>query len=781
MAHAKHTINKYIKWFWILFASSLGVIALFFFLLAQGYLGFMPTFEELENPESILAAEVISSDGKGLGTYFSEENRTFTNYDEISKDMINALVATEDVRFFRHSGIDFRGLVRVFKGLVTGNTSTGGGSTISQQLAKMLFPREDFSNRFALIVRKFREWIIAIKLEKSYTKEEIITMYLNKYDFLNLAVGIKSAAHVYFNTSPDSLKLHQAAMLVGMAKNSSLYNPIRRPELTLQRRNVVLAQMKKYSYITKTQFESAKKLPLDINYQRVDFKNGIAPYFREYLRLTMNAKKPERLDYASWQTQNFREDSTEWENNPLYGWCKKNKKPDGKNYSLYKDGLKIYTTIDSRMQRYAEEAVETHLKKELQPEFNHRIKYLKNPPFSNIMSEKEVEDLLDRAVRQSERYRVLRSEQKTPEEIKTSFAQPVNMTVFSWKGEVDTLMSPIDSIKYYLRIIRSSMMALETTTGKVRAYVGGPNYKFFMYDMVKLGKRQVGSTVKPFLYTLAMQNGLSPCLKVPYVRQQFTLYDGKIWEPKDADEENEDYGKMVTLKWGLANSRNIISAWVMKQFNPEAMVEVMRKLGIYSPIDPVVSMFLGTSDISLYEMVGAFATYANQGVFTRPYFVTRVEDKHGNVIASFKPDRYEALDEKTSFLMLNMMQAVINEGTGIRLRFNETYGQFKMPIAGKTGTTQNHSDGWFIGVTPALTAGVWTGAELRSIHFGDLSTGQGANLALPIWGYFMKKVLADPTLGITETMNFQQPVGFNVSLDCGDVAPKKKSDFNDFF
>ena len=774
-------MNKYIKGFWILFVSSLAAIALLFFLLAQGYIGFMPTFEELENPENILASEVISSDGKVLGKYFHEENRTYIDYDEIPQSLINALVSTEDVRYFRHSGIDFRGLIRVVKGILTGDNNSGGGSTISQQLAKMLFPREEFTNKFALVVRKFREWIIAIKLERSYTKEEIITMYLNKYDFLNNAVGIKSAAHVYFNTSPDSLKLHQSAMLVGMAKNSSLYNPIRRPELTLQRRNVVLAQMRKYGYISKAELESLKSLPLDLNYQRVDFKSGPAPYFREYLRLALTAKKPERSDYASWQVQNFKEDSTEWENNPLFGWCNKNVKSDGGKYNIYSDGLKIYTTIDSRMQKYAEEALETHLKKELQPEFNQRIKYLKNAPFSNIMSNSEVDDLLNRAVRQSERYRVLRADGKSPDEIKGIFSIPVNMTVFSWKGEIDTLMSPLDSIKWYLRFIRSSFMATETTTGKVKAYVGGPNYKYFMYDMVKLGKRQVGSTVKPFLYTLAMQNGLSPCLKVPYVRQQFTLYDGTIWEPKDADDEKEDYGKMVTLKWGLANSRNIISAWVMKQFNPEAMVEIMRKLGIYSPIDPVVSMFLGTSDISLYEMVGAFATYANQGVFTRPYFVTRIEDKHGNVIASFRPDRYEALDEKTAFLMLNMMQAVIDEGTGIRLRFNETYGQFKMPIAGKTGTTQNHSDGWFIGITPALTAGIWTGAELRSIHFGDLSTGQGANLALPIWGYFMKKVLADPSLGITENMAFQRPVDFDVSLDCGDANPNKKQDFNDFF
>ena len=782
MARRKNNLNKYIKGFWILFVASLAGIAFLFFLLAHGYIGFMPSFEELENPENILASEIISSDGKVLGPFFFDENRTYTSYEELPPDLVNALIATEDVRFFKHSGIDFRGLVRVFKGMVTGETgSTGGGSTLSQQLAKMLFPREDNLNKFQLIVRKFREWIIAIKLERSYTKEEILSMYLNKYDFLNNAVGIKSAAHVYFNTSPDSLTLHQAAMLVGMAKNSSLYNPIRRPELTLQRRNVVLSQMRKYGYLSRAKFDSTKILPLCVDYQPVDFKSGLAPYFREYLRLTLRAKKPVFSDYASWQKQSFIEDSTEWETNPLYGWCNKNVKSDFKEYNLYRDGLKIYTTIDSRMQKYAEEALENHLKKTLQPEFNQRMKYLKNAPFSNIMTSDEVEDLIDRSIRQSERYRVLRQSGKNFEEIKKVFSQPIDMTVFTWKGEVDTLMSPLDSIKWYLKFLRSSMMAMETTTGKVKAYVGGPNYKYFMYDMVKLGKRQVGSTVKPFLYTLAMQNGFSPCTRVPYVRQQFTLYDGTIWEPKDADAEMEDYGKMVTLKWGLANSRNIISAWVMKQFTPEAMVSVMRNFGIYSPIDPVVSMFLGTSDITLYEMVGAFASFANSGVFTKPYFVTRIEDKHGNVLASFNPERHEAIDEQTAWVMLSMLQAVVNEGTGGRLRSREGYGQFTMPIGGKTGTTQNHSDGWFMGITPALTAGVWTGAELRSIHFGDLSTGQGANLALPIWGYFMKKVLTDPSLGITEEMSFIKPVGIEVSTDCGDAGTNPKTEFNDFF
>jgi penicillin-binding protein 1A len=504
----------------------------------------------------------------------------------------------------------------------------------------------------------------------------------------------------------------------------------------------------------------------------------------------MTATKPERKNYASWQEQKYREDLDEWENNPLFGWCNKNVKPNGENYNIYSDGLRIFSTIDSRMQKYAVEAVEQHLRYDLQPEFDGGMKNLKNPPFGNNMTSEEVESLLSRSIRQSERYRVLREQGMNTREINENFKQPVEMTIFSWKGEIDTIMSPLDSIKWYLRYFRSSFMAMETETGKVQAYVGGPNYKYFMYDMVKDGKRQVGSTVKPFLYTLAMQNGLTPCTKVPYVNQQFQMPDGTIWEPKDSDIDEEKDGKLVTLKWGLANSKNRISAWVMKQFTPQAVVEVMKRLGVYSPIDPVPSMFLGTSDITLYEMIGAFTTYANLGVYIKPYFVTRIEDRHGNVIATFQPDRHEAINEETAYLMLNLMQGVINEGTGIRLRSSNLwrdrvtneYGSFTMPIAGKTGTTQNHSDGWFIGVTPKISAGVWTGADLRSVHFRTISSGQGANMALPIWGYFYKKVLADPSLGITEEMEFKRPVNFSINLDCGDVQEKKTpSDFDDFF
>ncbi len=782
MSEKKKKYTKYIVALWSVIGLGILGIFLLFFMIAKGKLGFMPSFEELENPQNNLASEIYSVDGKVLDKYFIRENRTYVNYEDLPQGLVDALIATEDVRFYRHSGVDLRGLVRVAKGIVTHNTSSGGGSTLSQQLAKMLFPRENMENSLQLALRKFKEWVIAVKLERSYTKEEIILMYLNKYDYLNNAVGIKTAAQVYFSVPPDSLKLHQSAMLVGMAKNSSLYNPVRRPELVLRRRNVVLNQMYKYGYISKVKRDSVKQLPLGLDYHKVDYKSGSAPYFREYLRLAMTAQKPVRGNYASWQGQKYIEDLDEWENNPLFGWCNKNVKPNGEHYNLYNDGLKIYATINSRMQKYAVEAIEQHLRYDLQPLFDGSLKNLKNPPFADNMSAEETEDLLNRCIRQSERYRVSQLRGLKFKEIKEDFEKPVEMTVFSWEGEKDTVMSPIDSIKYYLRYFRSSFMAMDTETGAVRAYVGGPDYKYFMYDMVKDGKRQVGSTVKPFLYTLAMQNGLTPCTKVPYVSQQFQMPDGTVYEPKDSDVDEEKDGKLVTLKWGLANSKNRISAWVLKQFNPEAVVEVMKRLGVYSPVDPVPSMFLGTSDITLYEMVGAFTTYANLGVFIRPYFVTHIEDKHGNVIATFQPEKHEAIDEQTAYLMLNLMQSVIDEGTGYRLRYRDNYGQFTMPIAGKTGTTQNHSDGWFIGVTPKLSAGVWTGADLRSIHFRTITSGQGANMALPIWGYFYKKVLADPALGITENMEFKKPLDFNINLDCDEEGGKgTPSEFNDFF
>ena len=774
--------KKYIKIFWYVFASGVIAVFLMFFMIAQGWLGFMPTFDDLENPESLLASEVVSADNVVLGKYFFKENRTFVGYENISPDLVKALIATEDVRFYSHSGIDLRGLMRVVKGILTGNNNSGGGSTISQQLAKMLFPRDNLDNKLELIFRKFKEWVIAVKLEKSYTKEEILTMYLNKYDFLNLAVGIKSAAAVYFNTTPDSLNIQQAAMLVGMAKNSSLYNPVRRPELTLQRRNVVLAQMRKSGYVTKQECSNLQALPLGLDYHKVDFKTGPAPYFREYLRQAMNAKKPVKSDYRAWQLQKYREDSVDWQTNPLYGWCNKNKKSDGTAYNLYRDGIRIITTIDSRMQRYAEEALNTHLKKNLQPAFRKHLRNLKNKPFSNELSTDAVEGIMDQAIKQTERYRLAKLNGKSWDEIKQIFNHPVEMSVFSYKGDRDTIMSPLDSMKYYYSIFRSSFMSMEIKTGHVKAYVGGPDYTHFMYDMVKGGKRQVGSTVKPFLYTLAMQNGMAPCSKVPNVKQQFILPDGSIWEAKNSSPTKFD-DKMVTLKWGLAHSVNQVSAWVMKQFNPQSVADIMKKMGVYSPIDPVPSMFLGTSDITLYEMIGAYGTFANKGVYNQPIFVTRIEDRHGNIISTFQSEKHDAIDEQTAYLMIDLMRGVVDAGSGGRLRWKPEYGGFKGQIAAKTGTTQNHSDGWFIGITPQLVNGSWTGAELRSIHFEDLQSGQGASMALPIWGYYMRKVYADRSLPYRDQVEFERPVNLSVNINCDDPESIEQSLDNseDFF
>lgn len=773
--------KKIIRTFWVLYISGVVAVILLFFAIAQGWLGFMPTFEDLENPESLLASEVVSADGVVLGTYF-KENRSYINYEELNPVLLNALVATEDVRYYSHSGVDIRGLFRVVKGIITGNSNSGGGSTISQQLAKMLFPRDNLHNKFQLILRKFKEWVIAVKLEKSYTKEEILTMYLNKYDFLNLAVGIKSAATVYFNTTPKNLTLEQSAMLVGMAKNSSLYNPVRRPDITLQRRNVVLDQMEKYGYISAEDCRAAQAKPLGLDYHKVDFKTGMAPYFREYLRQTLNADKPTKSNYASWQYQKYKEDSVEWETNPGYGWCKKNKKANGSSYNLYRDGLKIITTIDSRMQGYAEEALTFHLKRNLQPSFNKHLRVLKNKPFSNDLSSEDVDRILEQSIKQTKRYWIARNSGKSWEEIKNEFNKPVEMTVFSYKGDRDTTMTPLDSMKYYIGILRSSFMSMEVKTGHVKAYVGGPDYRHFMYDMVKGGKRQVGSTVKPFLYTLAMQNGMSPCSKVPNVPQQFILPDGKVWEAKNSDKTKFD-NKMVTLKWGLAHSVNQVSAWIMKQYNPQSVADIMKKMGVYSPIDPVPSMFLGTSDITLYEMVGAYGTFANKGVYTQPIFITKIEDRHGNVLSTFQAEKHDAIDEQTAYLMIDLMKGVVDFGSGGRLRWSPDYGGFKGPIAGKTGTTQNHSDGWFIGVTPELVNGAWTGGELRSIHFDDLQSGQGARMSLPIWGYFMRKVYADKSLPYHEYGDFERPGTLTIDINCTDPESleQEKDNSEEFF
>ena len=755
--------KKYWKFFVIFWSVVLvGIIGVFvfFWLISAGKLGFMPTFEELENPNNRFASEVYFADGPIMNRYFEKENRKYIEYREIPQSVIDALIATEDVRFYDHSGVDVRGLFRVAKGLLTANTSAGGGSTISQQLAKMLFPRESDLNVFELAIRKFREWVIAVRLEKSYTKEEILTMYLNKYDFLNLAVGISSAADIYFQVPLDSLKVEQAAMLIGMAKNSSYYNPVRRPELTLNRRNVVLSQMYKYDKITREECDSLKKLPLGLNFKRVDHKEGLATYFREYLRLFMTANKPDRKRYRD--LSQFRLDSIVWETNPLYGWCKKNVKVDGSHYDLYSDGLKIYTTLDSRMQKYAEEAVREHLSQDLQPLFDkEKVKKLR-PPFSNDMTPAEIEEVLDRSIRQSERYRVLSKQGMSFDEIRKTFDQPLEMQVFTWSGIRDTVMTPLDSIKHYKSFFRSGFMVMQPQTGYIKAYVGGPDYRYFMYDMVSAGKRQVGSTIKPILYTLAMQEGLGPCDKVPNIPQTFILPTGEPWSARGGTKRQ---GEMVTLRWGLANSENNISAWVLKQFTPEAVAQMAHKMGITSFIDPVPSVFLGTAEITVKEMVAAYSIFANKGVYNSPLPVYRIEDKYGNVLQEFRPESREVITENTAYLMCNLLEGVVTGGTGVRLRY-----KYKLmnPMGGKTGTTQKHADGWFMGVTHDLVGGVWVGAEDRSIHFQNLANGQGASMALPIWAKFLLKAYADPRLKMSDRP-FDRPAGINKRLDCDET------------
>ena len=751
--------------FWSIVILGIAGVFIFFWMISAGKLGFMPTFEELENPNNRFASEVYFADGPVMSKYFEKENRKYIEYKEIPQSVVDALIATEDVRFYEHSGVDTRGLFRVVKGILTANSAAGGGSTISQQLAKMLFPREPDLNIFELAIRKFREWVIAVRLEKSYTKEEILTMYLNKYDFLNLAVGISSAADIYFQVPLDSLKVEQAAMLIGMAKNSSYYNPVRRPELTLKRRNVVLHQMLKYDKISEAEYDSLKLLPLGLNFKRIDHKEGLATYFREYLRLFMTAGKPERKNY--WNPDQFKTDSIAWETNPLYGWCRKNLKVDGTHYDLYSDGLKIYATLDSRMQKYAEEAVREHLSQDLQPLFDKEKVHKKNSPFSNDMTPKQIQEALNRSVEQSERYRSLAKKGWNAKDILKTFSQPVDMQVFTWQGIRDTLLTPMDSIKHYKSFFRSGFMAMDPRTGFIKAYVGGPDYRYFMYDMVSVGKRQVGSTIKPILYTLAMQEGLGPCDKVPNIPQTFILPDGTPWTARGGTKRK---GEMVTLRWGLANSENNISGWVLKQFTPEAVAQMAHKMGINSFIDPVPSVFLGTAEISLKEMVAAYSIFANKGVYNSPLMVYRIEDKYGNLLEEFKPESREVITENTAYLMCNLLEGVVNEGTGIRLRYK--YG-FTNPMGGKTGTTQQHADGWFMAITPNLVGGVWVGAEDRSIHFQNLVNGQGASMALPIWAKFLKKVMDDPALHFMATP-FEKPIGVLKNLDCAETTTENE-------
>lgn len=741
---------------WLLGLTFLGS-SLAFVAIWNGWIGYMPPVEDLQNPISRFATQIYSSDGKVIGTWnFNRENRICVPYSDLSPYLVKALVATEDVRFYDHSGIDFIALSRaiVKRGLL-GQTSAGGGSTITQQLAKQLYS-DAAGSTLERLLQKPIEWVIAVKLERNYTKEEIIALYLNYFDFLHNAVGIKTASTTYFYKDPKNLTLEEAATLIGLCKNPSLFNPVRYPERCRERRNVVLDQMRKAGYITDEQYEKSCALPIALNFHRNDHKDGTAPYLREFLRVYMSAERPDRSKYPSWNKRQYVLDSIAWDTDPLYGWCNKNFKKDGTPYNLNADGLKVYTTIDSRMQRYAEEAVYGHVARYLQPEFFKENKGKPNAPFTSQLTKKQVNQIMERAVLQSERYRILKANGASDEEIHKSFHTPTDMSIFTYHGDVDTTMTPIDSIRYVKSFLRAGFMSMDPVTGAVKAYVGGLDYTHFMYDMVTGGRRQVGSTIKPFLYSLAMENGFSPCDLAPNVQQTY-MVAGKPWTPRNASHKRA--GEMVTLKWGLAQSSNWISAYLMSKLSPQQFVQLLHDYGINNPdIHPSMSLCLGPCEMTVAEMVSAYTTFANHGIRTAPMFVSRIEDNEGNVITNFQPRMNEVISEESANKMLVLLKGVVDGGTAGRLRYKYN---FTGEIGGKTGTTNRNSDAWFMGFTPQLVSGCWVGGDDRDIHFDSMRMGQGATMALPIWAYFMKKVYRDKTLPYDPDAKFDLPEGFD--------------------
>ena len=761
--------RHFIYTLWGIFAAGIVSVALAFMAIWFGWIGYMPDIEDLQNPISRFATQVYSADGKVLGTWnLNKENRIVIPYKKMSPYLIKALVATEDARFYEHSGIDYRALGRaIIKRGILGQTNAGGGSTITQQLAKQLYS-EKAGSTLERLLQKPIEWVIAIRLERYYTKQEIIALYLNYFDFLHNAVGIKTAANTYFNKEPKDLTLCEAATLIGLCKNPSLFNPVRYPDRARDRRNVVLSQMVKAGYLSRGEYSRYAAEPLTLNFHRTDHKDGTATYLREYLRHYMMAKRPERGNYPSWNYAQFVTDSILWNTDPLYGWCNKNYKKDGSPYNVYSDGLKVFTTIDSRMQRYAEEAVYQHVARYLQPIFSKETARKPSSPYSDKLTPKQIKVILNRSITQSERYQTMKAAGCSEQEIHDAFRKKIDMTVFTYHGDVDTLMSPLDSIRYYKTYLRSGFMSMDPKTGAVKAYVGGLDYSHFMYDMVSLGRRQVGSTIKPFLYSLAMENGFSPCDLAPN-RQHTYMVAGRPWTPRNANHSR--YGQMVTLKWGLQQSNNWISAYLMSKLNPQQFVQMLRDFGINSPdIHASMSLCLGPCEVSVSEMVSAYTAFANHGIRTSPMFVSRIEDNEGNTLATFQPRMNEVIGAENAMKMLTMLMGVVDGGTAGRLRYRYNLeGQ----IGAKTGTTNNNSDGWFIGFTPQLVSGCWVGGEERDIHFDSMSMGQGATMALPIWAIFMKKVYADPTLGIRPDVKFDLPDGYNPCY-------KPKSDQDDF-
>lgn len=745
----KRSPKAIIKILWTVFAIGVFVIILDFILISAGIVGYIPDIKDLENPIDKYASQVYSSDGQMMGTYsLAKNNRIYSSYKDLPPHLVQALIATEDVRYYSHSGIDVKGLLTaVYRTFTQGRTS--GASTITQQLAKLLYTEEPATNWIERVfIQKPNEWVIAARLERYYTKDEIINLYLNKYDFINNAVGIRTAAQVYFNKPLNDLNIEESAMLVGMLNNSSYYNPLRRPEQTKTRRNVVLAQMYKEGYLTRAQTDSLQILPLKLDFRRADHNEGIAPYFREYLRLTLGAKKPDRANYASWQMEQYRIDSINWETNPLYGWCTKTKKANGSAYNLSTDGLKIYTTIDSRMQKFAEDAVEEHMGKTLQPQFDKAKKGKSYAPFA-YKNRNDVDTFIYRAMKQTDRYRKLKKNGMSENDIFRNFKQPAEMKVFSWKGEIDTTMTPWDSIRYHKQFLRTGFMAQDTHTGYVRAYVGDIDYKYFKYDMVNVGRRQVGSTIKPYLYTLAMDEGMTPCDQLVYEQQILTDEVGRPYAPRGL--KPSKIGETVTIKWGLQASDNMVTMYLMSRTSPYAFERLLRSFGLTGHIDPVISMALGTPEVTVAEMAAAYTSFANKGFRANSIYVTHIEDQYGNIIANFNPRLEEVFSESTYIKMLDMLRGVVDGGTGGRVRRYGVTG----PLGGKTGTTNDNADGWYMCFSPTLSTACWVGGENTSIHFDNMTEGQGASMALPISALFFKKVYDDGKLGYTPADQFE--------------------------
>ena len=762
----------FVYFLWTLLVVTVLAIGGAYYAIDKGWIGYMPPIEDLQNPINRFATQIYSADGKIIGTWnYNRENRVMVDYTKLSPSLVRALVATEDVRFYDHSGIDFYALGRaVIKRGLLGQKSAGGGSTITQQLAKQLYS-EHASSTLERVLQKPIEWVIALKLERNYTKDEIITMYLNYFDFLHNAVGIKTASNVYFSKEPKDLSVVEAATLIGLCKNPSYYNPVRSPERSRERRNVVLSQMVKAGYLSEADYEKYAAMPVELKFHVADHKEGLAVYLREFLRRYMTAKKPDRALYPEWNMVKYYNDSINWETDPLYGWCNKNRKRNGDYYSIYTDGLKVFTTIDSRMQKYAEEAAYQHVAKYLQPAFNNEKKSNANAPYSSHLTSAQVQQILNRSVRQSERYRVLRESGASEGEINRSFRTPTRMSVFTYHGSVDTTMTPLDSIRYYKSFLRTGFVSVCPQNGHVKAYVGGLNYEYFAYDMVMDGRRQVGSTIKPYLYSLAMENGFSPCDEAPNIQETY-IVGGRAWTPRNGSRAR--YGEMVTLKWGLQQSNNWISAYLMSKLSPQAFVDLLHEYGIRNPeIHPSMALCLGPCDISVGEMASAYTAFVNHGIRASLVFVTKIEDSEGNVIAQFQPRMNEVISEESAHKMLYMLKAVVDGGTASRLRNRYS---LKGDLAGKTGTTNNNSDAWFMGVTPTLVNACWVGGDDRDIHFNTMFYGQGAAMALPIFALYMQKVYQDSQLGYNENAIFDLPAGYD---PCSFVDEALETDDND--